>query len=82
MEFQNKQASRPLHVQTTTQPPSKITEYKCTHLNTYLWNQNQKSGIGHQILINENQKITLCGRALSDPSRALVSLLNFISFTV
>jgi hypothetical protein len=47
MQLLHKQASRPLHVHTTMQLPSKITVYKCTRLNTYLW--NKKSGINHQI---------------------------------
>ena len=49
---QNKQASRPLHVHTTKQTPSKILYVQCTRLITNLWTKkiNKKSGIGHQYL--------------------------------
>jgi hypothetical protein len=46
----HKQASRPLHVHTTMQLPSKITVFKCTRPNTFLWNKIKKNGISHQIL--------------------------------
>jgi hypothetical protein len=42
MQLLNKQASKPLNVHTTMQPPCRITVYKYTRLNTYLWNKNQK----------------------------------------
>ncbi len=67
MQLQNKQASRPLHVHTTLQPPSKKLLYvKCTRHNANLWNKKiKKSGIGHkifkdcirQVLLKNNNKI-------------------------
>ncbi len=41
MQLLNKQASRPLHVDTTMQPPSKNTVHRCTRLNTNLWNKKE-----------------------------------------
>ncbi len=65
MQLQNKQASRPLHLHTTMQPPSKITVYKCTRLNTYLWNKNQKEwhwtySKKHEFLIMDKTTLFCC----------------------
>ncbi len=64
MQIQNKQASsRPLHVHTTMQPPSKITVCKCTVLvsipTCICEIKIKKSGIGHQIFKKKIAKLCM-----------------------
>jgi hypothetical protein len=60
MQIQNKHASRPLHVNTTMQPPSKITVYVLVSIPTCIFEiKMKKSGIGHQ-MFKKKSRSCLC----------------------